>query len=230
MRRGNAVDARQALLSLKDQNPWALKFHDELVRWPAEEKAFTRLIEKGCDPDDLLSELYFCCSGAMSEYLADKREAVRDIAFFGRRLLDNAKQIQRFEASPAKTLVLKTFGRPEFQGLSTRLRTYAQCLIDEATKLKRGLSVREGEGLATASLAARVEGSTGGAHYAELAKVMEAFYSMRGIQKQMSTQAVARRVKRFRRKHGLAYRHMRNMASREFGKRKGEYISGPVTL
>ena len=54
--------------------------------------------------------------------------------------------------------------------------------------------------------------------------VMEVRYAMLGIHKDISSQAVTKQVKRFPKKHALAYSHMKNMASRQDGSRKGEYI------
>jgi hypothetical protein len=226
------ADAREVLSSIKDRVPWALKFHEELVNFPAAKKAFERLIATGCDPGDLLFWLDFCCCDYQTRHAKDEREIGQEIALFGRRLLDNAKQLQKFEASRRRE-ILKALQLPEFQSLSVRLQAYAQCLMDEASELKKqGVPVREAPGLATGWLAARVEGSTDGTHYSEIARIMEAHYSMRDIRKDISSRAVEKQVKRFRRRHPLAYSHIKNMASRQYGALRGEYIpwSNNVTL
>ena len=220
------TDARQVLLSVKARVSWALKFLEQLINAPAAKKAFERLIAAGCDPEDLLFWLDFCCRGHFSRHAIDRRELGQNVGALAIQLLKNVQKLQKIEASKTKKEILKALQLAEFQGLSVRLQAYAECLMKEAEELQKSLSAREAPGLATGWLASRVEGSTDGTHYSEIARLMEAHYSMQGIHKDISSPAVAKQVKRFRQNHALAYSHMKNMASRQYGKRRGEYISG----
>lgn len=206
-----------------------LELREALGKSQPANRAFKKLIAAGCDPDDLLHWLDFCCSDHATKHAIENREVAQGIASFGKHLLSMAKKLQMVEASQKKKLIFKAMQHPEFRGLSETLQSYAQCLINEAAELKQSASarVRGVPGLLTGWLAARVEGSTDGTHYSEIATLMEFTYSIRaGIDREISSPAVAKQVKRFRQKHSMAYSHMRNMASRQYGSRKEEYIQG----
>ena len=223
---GVETDAQLVLSALARRIPWASKFCSELVESPAAKRAFEQLIMRGCDPKDLLLSLDRCCSGHMTKYVISSRELSGEMATFARKLMANAKQLQKLEASANKDQIADALQLPEFQDLAVRLRACATHLQSEASRLEPQISAREAVSVGAAWLAARVEGSTEKPHYSEIAMLMQAFYSMRGVHKDISSQAIQKQVKRYREKHALAYRHMKNMASREFGKRKGEYVSG----
>jgi hypothetical protein len=213
------ANAEQVLSSIKDRVPWALKFYEELIQSPSTKEAFERLIAAGCEAVDLLDWLELCCSD-YATHTREKREVGQEIALFGGQLLKEAKHLQKIEASRKKKEILKTLQLPEFQGLSAGLQAFAECLINEATELKQGRSAREVSGLLTGWLAAYVEGCTDATHYGQIARLMEAHYSMRGIDKDISSRAVEKKAKRFRQKHALAYSHIRNMVSRQLGRYK----------
>jgi hypothetical protein len=219
MPRDVPANGKQLLLSIKDRVPWALKFHEVLIEFPSASDAFERLIAAGCEPVDLLHWLDVGCSDYATQ-TREKREIGEEIALFGGQLLKKARDLQKIEASRKKKEILKTVQLPEFQGLSVRLQAYAECLINEATELKQGRSVREAPGLLTGWLAAYVAGSTDDNHYREIARLMEAHYSMRGIHQDISSRAVEKKAKRFRQKHAFAYSHIKNMTSRQLGRYK----------
>jgi hypothetical protein len=223
------IHAEQVLLSLKDRFPWALDLWEQLRDYPAASEAFEQLIEKGCNPEDLLYWLDFACRGHLTTHARDRRELGQAVAELAKQLLNGAKRLQRFEASAKTRLILKTLQLPEFQKISESLYSYAECLMNEGEGLNQSLSAKEAPGLATGWLASRVEGSTDRTYYLQIARLMEAHYLMRGIHKDISSRAVEKQAKRFRQKHAMAYSHMKNMASRQFGKRTEEYISGPGT-
>lgn len=218
------VDANQVWGLIKKEFGWGEKFRKELDNCPAANEAFSRLFNAGCDPVELLARLDFCCRvDAAKKDATCGRQTGEDIESFGEKLLKTAKELQKFEASGNKGGKVKASQLPEFQGLSARLQAYSDCLIGEGEELKQGLSARDVPRFVTVRLASYVEGCTGESYFSEIARLMEAHYSMQGIHKDISLRSVERKVKRFGKEHPYAYSHMRGMARRQHAELTGEW-------
>ena len=219
MCQASGTGGRQELVSVMGRIPWAMKFDKELVNSSAAKGAFERLIAAGCDPVDLLSCLDFACRDYTTTHARGERMLAQDLKVLAKQLLNNAKKLRKFEASEEKRAIPRPF-LIEFQGLSGALQAYAECLMNEAKDLQKRPSGREAPGMAIGWLAARIRGMTDRTHYSEIARLMEAHYSMQGLNKDVSGEAIKKQVKRFRQKHPLTYSHVKNMASRQYGRYK----------
>lgn len=210
-------NVRTVLASIKDRCPWSSDFYEQLAQSLPGVRAFEQLIKEGCDADDLLSGLDRCCRG-FAVVAIESQGFGREIAGISLDLISKSERLERMGRSRAANGVTKLLDRPDLARIAQELKALGELLSQEATLLSRGISSREAPGLATAWLAARVEGFTGKAHYSDIACLLEIQFQFRGKDKDISSRAIQKQVKRFRQKHSLAYRHMRNMARRECGK------------
>jgi hypothetical protein len=225
------INAKQILQSLKHKALWIENFQNALVS-AGTTKAFETIVGYGCPAEDLLSLLDLSCGGTVESAMAEKIELSEDVESLVRQMLKTAKKIEVLERRLVRKPGLKSLDHPGFHSISTSLQSYSKTLEQDAYELKGKYSVRDMPQMAIAWLVAQVAGSTGKPHYSEVASLMGAYYKARGIQKPVTPTSIEKKTMRFRKKHRLAYTHIKNMASRQFGKLQDQYIpwSNNVTL
>jgi hypothetical protein len=207
----------EVLEEIGKRTPWVKRFRAVLCESRDARQAFTRLIVAGCDAGDLLFWLSFSCTDVLTIAAVERRQMAHEVSAFAAQLSQVAKRLQKFERSSKNGTILKTFSLPEFQGQSTNLDNLSKSLLNEAQEFRGKMTARESRSLCIAWLAARVNCATGANHYGDLARLIESYHSMNGTDRDISPRAVEKRVKRFREKHPLTYRHARNMTRREYG-------------
>jgi hypothetical protein len=79
------------------------------------------------------------------------------------------------------------------------MKSYADCLREDAATLQASrLTVRTTPQFGVAWLVAEVEGRTGEPYHKEIARLMNAYYIMRGLPKMFSARAVEKKAKRYK--------------------------------
>lgn len=223
--------------------PWAKQFGNKLAELPTAAEAFDVLIQKGCDVHDLLHWLEIACGNNFQQSAASDRELADKLLDVAGQTLKASEALQKLAGSHRYGEQFISLQPPDFRSMTSNMREYADFLLQQAVQLQSGTNTREAPRLAVAWLAARVSGSTRKGkstshwrhksedkkercYYKEIAALMEAVYSTKGIDKDVSDEGIKKQVERFRQKHQYAYSHMVNMARRQFGDLKEEYISG----
>jgi hypothetical protein len=207
----------EALQAVGARRPWVKRFIVVLRDASKAAESFNNLIDAGLDTKDLLNSLELACTADMASHAVRIQDVARDVSTFAARLKQSARQLKKFETLANEKVYFKMLLVPEFQGLSGRLDSLAKSLQNEANELSKTMTAREASTIPVAFLAGWVKGVTGSEHYGDLARLMEAYYSMIGKLKDVTPQAVKKRVQRFRKKHSYAYAHFESMARRQYG-------------